>query len=164
MKHSTKIGGLTGIYKKAGRRYVEIGEYDPEFLDHIPNGVTMTVKRPGSTYRRFNIDPALAPMLAAGIYCEDQIAQAIVRAGELRPVRKEISLEQRAAYDKFLDTMPEEERFYLTYGSARDVAEAGTRALTDEVQKLLTNESIRAAYDHFMLLCKLSQEHNIEIV
>lgn len=160
MKHSNKIGGHTGIYKKEGRRYVEIGEFDPAHLDYTPNGVTMIVKKPGTTSRRYNVDPALVPMLAAGIYCEDQIAQAIVRAGELRPARKEISIEQRVAYDKFLDTMPEEERYYLTHSSARDAAEAGTKALAAEAEKLLANESIQAAYDHFMLLCKLSAPAN----
>jgi hypothetical protein len=96
--------------------------------------------------------------LAAGIYCEDQIASAIVQAGELRPASKSITPEQRRAYDKFLATMPEEERFYLTHGSARDAAEAGTRAMQEQAEKLLANDSIRAAYEHFMFLCKLSED------
>lgn len=149
----------TGIYKKVGRRYVEIGEYDPEFMDHIPNGAMLVVKRPGSQSRRFNVDPAFVPMLAAGVYCEDQIAQAIVRAGELRPASKSITPEQRRAYDAFLATMPEEERFYLTHGSARDAAEAGVKALQEQAEELLSNESIKAAYEHFMLLCKLSAQN-----
>jgi hypothetical protein len=152
----------TGIYKKVGRRYVEIGEFDPEYLDHIPMGASLWVKRKGSQSRRYNVDPAFVPMLAASIYCEDEISQAIVQAGELRPVRKSITPEQRQAYDAFLLTMPEEERFYLTHGSARDAAEAGTKALAEQAEKLLANESIRAAYDHFMLLCKLSALENAE--
>lgn len=152
----------TGIYKKVGRRYVEIGEFDPEYLDHIPVGASLWVKRKGSQSRRYNVDPAFVPMLAAGIYCEDEISKAIMQAGELRPVRKSITPEQRAAYDAFLATMPEEERFYLTHGSAREAAEEGVKALAEEAQKLLTNDSVRAAYEHFMLLCKLTAENRPE--
>ena len=152
----------TGIYKKVGRRYVEIGEYDPEYLDHIPMGASLWVKRSGSQSRRYDVDPDFVPMLAAGIYCEDEIARAIVNAGELRPVSKTITPEQRKAYDAFLETLPEEERFYLTHGSARDAAEAGVRALQKQAEKLLANESIRTAYEHFLLLCKLSAQENAE--
>lgn len=152
----------TGIYKKVGRRYVEIGEYDPEYLDHIPMGASLWVKRKGSQSRRYDVDPAFVPMLAAGIYCEDEISHAIMRAGELRPVSKSITPEQRAAYDAFLATMPEQERFYLTHGSAREAAEAGVQALQEQAKQLMTNDSIRAAYEHFMLLCKLSAQNNAE--
>ena len=152
----------TGIYRKVGRRYVEIGEYDPEYLDHVPNGVTMTVKRPGSQSTRYNVDPDIVPLLAAAIYCEDEISQAIYRAGELRPHNRSITPEQRAAFDAFLATMPEEDpsRFMLTTGSAREAAEAGTQALVKEAEKLLSNESIKTAYEHFLLLCKLSVTEN----
>lgn len=148
----------TGIYKKVGRRYVEIGEYDPERMDYVPNGVTMTVKRPGMQSTRHNVDPDILPLLAAAIYCEDEISSAIYRAGELRPFNREVSPEQRAAFDAFLATMPDNDsnRFLLTMGSAREAAEAGTQALVVEAEKLLANESIRAAYEHFLLLCKLS--------
>ena len=152
-----------GIYKKVGRRYVEIGEYDPEYTDHVPNGVTMIVKRPGCQSNRYNVDPDILPLLAAGVYCEDEISNAIYHAGELRPVSKSITPEQRAAYDAFLATVPEQERFYLTHGSAREAAEAGTKALIKEAEKLLVNDSIRAAYEHFILLCKLSKESKDEI-
>lgn len=148
----------TGIYKRVGRRYVEIGEYDPEYTEHVPNGVTMTVKRPGMQSTRYNVDPDIVPLLAASVYCEDQISQAIYRAGELRPHRQDITPAQRKAFDRFLATMPDDDsnRFMMTVGSAREAAEAGTQALIKEAEKLLANESIKDAYEHFLLLCKLS--------
>lgn len=148
----------TGIYKRVGRRYVEIGEYDPEHTEHVPNGVTMTVKRPGMQSTRYNVDPDIVPLLAASVYCEDQISQAIYRAGELRPHRQDITLAQRKAFDRFLATMSDDDsnRFMMTVGSAREAAEAGTQALIKEAEKLLANESIKDAYEHFLLLCKLS--------
>ncbi len=154
----------TGIYKKVGRRYVEIGEYDQEMIDYIPNGTTMIVKRPGMTSRRYNVDPDLVPLLAAGLYCEDEISQSIHRASELRPATRSITLEQRAAFDRFLATMDPDDpnRNMMTCGSCREAAEAGTQALIAQAQKLLTNDSVKAAYEHFLLLCKLSaaQQHD----
>ena len=148
----------SGIYKKVGRRYVEIGEYDPECMDYIPNGTTMIVKRPGMQSTRYNVDPDLVPLLAAAVYCEDQISEAIRKATDVRPASRSVTLEQRAAFDRFLETMDPDDpsRNMMTFGSARDAADAGTQALVKEAQKLLTNESIKQAYEHFLLLCKLS--------
>jgi hypothetical protein len=148
----------TGIYKKVGRRYIEIGEYDPERMDYIPNGCTMTVKRPGMESTRYGVDPDIVPLLAAAVYCEDKISEAIRKATEVRPTNQNITPEQRAAFDAFLATMDPEDptRNMMTLSSARDAAEAGTRALILEAQKLLTNESVKQAYEHFLLLCKLS--------
>jgi hypothetical protein len=148
----------TGIYKKVGRQYVEIGEYDQEMIDYIPNGTTMTVKRPGMTSRRYAVDPDIVPLLAASLYCEDEISQSIHRASELRPATRSITLEQRAAFDQFLATMDPDDpnRNMMTCGSCREAAEAGSQALVKEAQKLLTNESVKQAYEHFLLLCKLS--------
>ena len=152
----------TGIYKKVGRRYVEIGEYDPEMTDYIPDGVSVMVKRPGMQSTRYNVDPDIVPLLAAAVYCEDEISRAIYKAGELRPHNRSITLAQREAFDRFLETMPEDDsnRFMMTVGSAREAAEAGTKALAAEAQKLLINDSVRAAYEHFLLLCKLSVTEN----
>jgi len=152
----------TGIYKRVGRRYVEIGEYDPERMDYIPNGTTMIVKRPSMQSTRYNVDPDILPLLAAGLYCEDEISSAIHRASELRPATRNITAEQRAAFDRFLATMDPDDpnRNMLSLGSARDAAEAGTQALVKEAQKLLANDSIKQAYEHFLLLCKLSATHS----
>lgn len=150
----------TGIYKKVGRRYKEVGEYDPEAMDYVPNGCTMIMKRPGMQSTRYNVDPDILPLLAASVYCEDQISEAIRKATEIRPF-KPITLEQQAAFNRFLDTLDPDDpnRNMLTFGSARDAAEAGTKALVAEAQKLLVNESIKSAYEQFLLLCKLSAKN-----
>lgn len=149
----------TGIYKKVGRRYVEIGEYDPENLDYFPNGTTMVVKRKGCTSRRFNVDPDIVPMLAAGMYCEDEISSALVRASELRMAsklrEKPLTPSQKAAWDNLVKEFGDSAK-QLEWASARECAEAGTKAMQEEAEKLLANESIKAAYEHFLLLCKLS--------
>ena len=74
----------TGIYKKVGRRYVEIGEYDNEMIDYIPLGTTVIIKQKGMTSRCYNVDPDIVPMMAAAKYCEDAVSKKIMQATELR--------------------------------------------------------------------------------
>jgi hypothetical protein len=149
----------TGIYKKVGRRYVEVGEYDTEFMDYVQNGATLVLKRKSCTARYFNVEPAVVPMLAAAKYCEDEISAALVKAGELRMQRsdraREMTPGQRAAWDNLVAEFGDSAR-QLEWPSARECAEAGAQAMQEEAQKLLANESIKEAYEHFLLLCKLS--------
>jgi hypothetical protein len=46
--------------------------------------------------------------------------------------------------------------------SAREIAEEGIKAMTLEAEKLLEHESVRKAYDHFMLMCQLVKENNAQ--
>jgi len=146
------------FYEKKGRRYVPVAEYDSDYLDSFPKGNHLVMCYPGGSSRRFNIDPALAPMIAAGRVAEDSIAEVIRKAGEIRPTKSPLNLEQRTAYEKLMDTLPDNERYYMTYGCARDAAEAGVKAMMVEADKLMGHESVRKAYDHFMLMCKLVKE------
>jgi len=146
------------FYEKKGRRYVPVAEYDSDYLDSFPKGNHLVMCYPGGSSRRFNIDPALAPMIAAGRVAEDYIAEVIRKAGEIRPTKSPLNLEQRTAYEKLMDTLPDNERYYMTYGCARDAAEAGVKAMMVEADKLMSHESVRKAYDHFMLMCKLVKE------
>ena len=151
----------TGIYKKVGRRYVEIGEYDPERMDYVSNGATLIVKHKNCTSRYYGVDPDLAPMLAAAKYCEDAVSKAIMDATEIRQNyrmrAKPMTLAQRAAWDNLVKEFGEDAK-QLEWPSAREAAEAAGVALQQEAEKLLANESIKAAYDHFLLLCKLSAQ------
>ena len=146
------------FYEKKGRRYVPVAEYDSDYLDSFPKGNHLVMCYPGGSSRRFNIDPALAPMIAAGRVAEDSIAEVIRKAGEIRPTKSPLNLEQRTAYEKLMDTLPDNERYYMTYGCARDAAEAGVKVMMVEADKLMGHESVRKAYDHFMLMCKLVKE------
>ena len=54
---------MTTLYKKVGRRYRPVAEH--EEWDSYPAGAHLVVCSPGSTLRRFNIDPDRAGLLAA---------------------------------------------------------------------------------------------------
>ena len=141
-------------YEKVGRRYVPVAEYDNELMDSFPKGNHLVMCYPGGSSRRFNVDPALAPMIAAGRYAEDAMSSALVKASEMRPHRKPITEKQRKAWEALSKSFGDD-RYYVELPSAREVTEAGVKAMQDEADKLLQHPMVKEAYDEFMATCKL---------
>lgn len=148
----------TIFYKKVGRRYVPVSEYDNEYLDSFPQGDHLVSVYPGGASRKFRIDPAYAAMIAAGRVAEDAICRKIQEATELRPMNREIDEETQRKWKKFIATIPEDFRYMFSHGSARDAAEAGVKAMQNEADKLMTNPAVCKAYENFILICKLTKE------
>lgn len=146
-------------YEKVGRRYVPVSEYDSSYLDSFPKGNHLVMCYPGGSSRRFNIDPALAPMIAAGRFAEDAMSSALVRASEMRPHKKPVTEKQNKAW-RALASAFGDERYYIEIPSAREVTEAGIKAMEAEAAKLLDHPMVRQAYDEFMATCKLVLEQN----
>jgi hypothetical protein len=148
------------FYEKVGRKYVPVAEYDNDLLDSFTKGNHLVMCYPGGTSRRFNVEPALAPMIAAGRVAEDTISKAIMDKSALRVPEKHqpLTQEQRAAWEHLASTFGQE-RFALEWCSYREAAEEGVKAMQAEADKLLQNESVRKAYDHFMLMCELTKGH-----
>ena len=145
------------FYEKKGRRYVPIMEYDNELLDAFPKGTHIVMSYPGGQSRRFNIDPNYAAMIAAGRVAEDEICRAMNKASELRPARMPLTERQQRAWKELAESFGEE--LCTLHGtSTRDIAEAGINAMQIEADKLMKNESVRKAYEHFQLMCNLSKE------
>ena len=144
-------------YVKEGRRYKPVAEYDSDLMDSFTKGNHLVMCYPGGTSRRFNIDPALAPMIAAGRYAEDAISRAISKAAELRPQRTPITEAQQKAWRKLAKEMGDE-LCTLTGLSVRDCAEAGVQAMQAEADKLMSHPAVRDAYEQFQLVCKLVKE------
>jgi len=141
-------------YEKRGRRYVPVSEYDSEYLDSFSKGNHLVMCYPGGQSRRYNIEPALAPMIAAGRYAEDAMSSALVRASEMRPHKKPITEKQKKAWEALARSFGDD-RYYVEIPSAREVTEAGLRAMEDEANKLLEHPMVKQAYDEFMATCKL---------
>jgi hypothetical protein len=145
-------------YEKVGRKYVPVSEYDSEYLDSFSKGTHLVMVYPGGQSRRYNIQPNYAAMIAAGRVAEDAICRAISKASELRPKNTPITEAQRKAWKKFSKEMGDE--LGTLYGlSAYDCAEAGMKAMVEEADKLMTNPSVKSAYEHFMLVCELTKEN-----
>jgi hypothetical protein len=151
-------------YEKQGRRYVPVAEYDNQLLDSFPKGNHLVMCYPGGSSRRFNIDPNYAAMIAAGRVAEDAISKKIMEATEIRRnsrIPKELTPSQRAAWDNLVKELGDDAR-QLEWPSAREAAEEAVKALQAEANVLYSNEAVRKAYDHFMLMCKLTKEQNVE--
>ena len=143
-------------YEKVGRKYVPVAEYDSEYLDSFPKGNHLVMCYPGGSSRRFCIDPALAPMIAAGRYAEDVICDALRKASDLRPKRAPITKGQQAAWENLVKEFGEDARM-LEWPSARDVCEQAVKAMQVEADRLMQHASVRQAYEQFMLVCELTK-------
>lgn len=151
-------------YEKIGRKYVPVSEYDSDFLDGLTKGTHLIMSYPGGRSRRYNIDPDYAGLIAAGRVAEDAISKKIMEATEIRRnsrMPKELTPGQRAAWDNLVKEFGDDAK-QLEWPSAREAAEAAVKALQEEAQVLYSNEAVRKAYDHFILMCKLTKEQNAD--
>ena len=146
------------FYVKKGRRYIPHSTYSSEFCDSFPKGTHLVQSYPGGSMRRFNIDPAYAPMIAAGRVAEDAISNALMKANDLRPQTAPITPAAQKAWMKLKKELGNEAM--LTRGSAREAAELAVKAMAEEADKLLDNPSVRKAYERFLLIAELAKEHH----
>lgn len=151
---------MSKLYKKVGRRYVEVGEYDREAMDYFPHGDHLVSVRPGNESRRYNIDPALAPLIAAGLYAEDAIVQAIYQAQEIRTMPVKLTKKQQELVNELTASMRRQDSHWLRPG-ARDAAEAGVQALQAEAQRRMKHPAVKEAYERFLLVAKLCEERDV---
>jgi hypothetical protein len=151
-------------YEKVGRRYVPVAEYDSDFQDSLTKGNHLVMCYPGGKSRRFNIDPDYAGLIAAGRVAEDALSKKIVEATEIRRnsrMPKVLTPGQKAAWDNLVKEFGDDAK-QLEWPSAREAAEEAVKALQAEAQVLYSNDAVRKAYDHFILMCKLTKEQNAD--
>ena len=100
-------------------------------------------------------------MIAAGRVAEDKMCEAVRRASEMRPQRTPITEGQRRAWRKLAKELGDD-LATLSIASARDIAEAGVKAMQVEAEQLMTNSAVKLAYEQFLLVCELSKSHQVE--
>ena len=145
-------------YEKRGRRYVPVAEYDGDFMDSYTHGTHLLMVYPGGQSRRYNIDPAYAPMIAAGRVAQDAICRAISKASEMRPARTPITTGQKKAWEKLAKELGDE--LATLHGlCVHDCAEAGVKAMQEEADKLMTNPAVKLAYEQFLFVCELTKKN-----
>ena len=150
----------TIFYIKKGRKYIPHSTYSSEFCDSFPKGTHLVQSYPGGSTRRFNIDPAYAPMIAAGRVAEDAISEVIRKATDLRmkPRSTPLTPKQKKAWDNLVKEFGEEARF-LEWPSAREACEAAVKAMQEEADKLLADPIVRKAYERFLFVAELTKDH-----
>jgi hypothetical protein len=146
-------------YEKVGRRYVPVHEYDSDLCSALPKGTHLIMCYPGGQSTRYKIDPNYAAMIAAGRVAEDAMSDAIRKASELRPQKTTITLGQKKAWERLAKEFGSE-LATLQIASARDIAEAGLKAMQDEADKLMQHASVKRAYEQFLLVCELTKKEN----
>jgi hypothetical protein len=100
-------------------------------------------------------------MIAAGRVAEDKISEVIRKATDLRPRTKPITKKQKEAWENLVKEFGEDAR-RLEWPSAREACETAVKAMQDEAEKLLSNPSVKKAYEHFLLVCELTKEETNE--
>ena len=154
----------TIFYKKVGRRYKPVYEYDQTLMDAFPKGTHIVMCYPGGQSRRYNIDPNYAAMIAAGRVAEDAVSKKIMEATEIRRnyrMPKELTPGQKAAWDKLVEEFGEDAR-QLEWPSAREAAEAAVQAMQAEADRLLAHPAARKAYERFLTVCRLVNDGQID--
>lgn len=149
------------FYEKVGRRYKPVYEYDQTLMDSMPKGAHLVCVYPGGRSTRYRVDIAYAPMIAAGRVAEDKISEVIRKATDLRPRNKPITKKQKEAWDNLVKEFGEDAHM-LEWPSAREACEVAVKAMQDEAEKLLSNPSVKKAYEHFLLVCELTKEETNE--
>lgn len=143
-------------YIKEGRKYVPVAEYDSELMAAFPKGSHLVCVFPGGNSTRFGVDPAYAPMIAAGRVAKDAICDAIRNQSAVTPKEQPVTERQRAAWDEMKAAFGDE-FFSIGFSSTGDIADAGVRAMQVEAEKLLTNPSVKLAYEHFLMVAELTK-------
>ena len=153
------------FYRKIGRRYVPVAEYDQQLMDSYPKGTHVVICYPGGKSTRYHIDPNYASMIAAGRVAEDAICEAMIKASEIRPNYKvrqtPMTPEQKAAWEHLIAVFGENARS-LEWPSTRDIAEAAINSMMAEADKLMSHAAVRAAFEQFLIVCELTKENKNE--
>jgi len=150
----------TIFYKKVGRKYEPVYEYDQTLMDALPKGSHLISVYPGGRSTRYNVDPNYAALIAAGRVAEDAISKHIMEVSALRTPERQrpITPEQKAAWEKLAELMGNE-RYALEYCSYREAAEEGVKAMMVEAEKLMSNSTVRKAFERFVMVCELTREN-----
>jgi len=148
------------FYKKVGRKYVPVSEYDSTLSNALPKGAHLVLCYPGGSSTRYNVDPKFAPMIAAGRYAEEAISKSLMASSEIRPAAwNKFTEKEKRMWDAIKSCIPKEHRNMYTHGSVYEAVQAGVKAMSVEAEALLENPAVRKAYERFQLVCQLAKDH-----
>jgi hypothetical protein len=153
------------FYKKVGRKYVPVSEYDSVLMEAMPKGSHLVNVYPGGQSTRYSVNPNHVALLAACRVAEDAISKAIMDATEIRRSTRggknetPLTEEQRDAWNHLVDVFGPDAK-QLEWPSARECAEKAAQAIMIEAEKLMSVPSVQKAYEHFLLMAELTKDNN----
>lgn len=144
-------------------RKTESGEFEPvlhqpedlEDMRYWPLGHHLVTIRPNGRSAKYRVNPDWAATLATVDAVRDELARAVAESDSLRPSVREVTLEQRRAWDAMLEAFGEG-----TYGirpSHYDVVTALAEALSTRIHEAeKNNPQLVAARQRYQALVTLS--------
>ena len=126
-------------------------------MSDFPEGCHLIVVDGNKTTYRYRIIPEFAPLIAAGIYAENFLSNAIMTASDLRPSKNSLTKSQIAAWETLSKEFGEEIHV-LEWPSARESSEKVIELLIAESEKFMYNPTVRKAYENFMTTVRLSYQ------
>ena len=146
------------FYEKVGHRYIPVAEYDSDYMDSFPKGNHLVMCYPGGKSIQYHIEPNYAAMIAAGKVAEDAVSAAIIKAYERIPQTTPITEHQQKLWRELAESFNRDD-YPLIRPAAVDAGRAAVKAMIEEADKLMTHPSVKKAFDHFILICELTKEH-----
>jgi hypothetical protein len=119
------------LYRKVGKKFVP--DNDPYAYDGLRNGWWLIQIKDGSTSIRQEIYPDKASIHAAAREMEDKLVDIIRKAGEARPSKTPLSIQEKKDWDAFIAKHGESFNT-LHYPSMQENAEKIVKALIGEAQ------------------------------
>lgn len=123
---------MTTLYKKVGRRYKPVAEH--EEWDSFPEGAHLVICRPGSTMRRFGIEPDRAGLLAAAAPLRAEIRALVMELHRMRPTRRPVTQAQADAWHAFERAMGND-GYVVENASVGEIADAVVDLIVKEAGK-----------------------------
>ena len=123
---------MTTLYKKVGRRYKPVAEH--EEWDSYPAGAHLVICQPGSTMRRFSIDPDRAGLLAAADLLRAEIRALVMELHRMRPTRRPVTQAQADAWHAFERAMGND-GYVVECASVGEIADAVVDLIVKEAAK-----------------------------
>jgi ATP phosphoribosyltransferase len=89
---------------------------------------------------------------------EDAVSAAIVKSQEYRTQKTPITEHQQKLWRELAESFKQDD-YVLIRPAAVDAGRAAVKAMVEEAEKLMTHPSVKKAFDHFILVCELTKEH-----
>lgn len=150
------------FYTKKNGKYTPVASgYCDHPSESFPKGASLVIVGDNFMITKRKIDPELAPLIAASVCAKKDMIAAIRAASEVRATNTVITEEEKEAWNN-LKRLMGDSRFYLQYPSANDIAEAGVEAMQKEAARMITHPAVKAAYEQFLIMWKLTKEKENE--
>jgi hypothetical protein len=134
-----------------------VSYYNSNASEAIPKDTAVLIINKGnSTLRKYDVDIAMAPLLAGCEYLRDQLALTMSLASKPR-VPLAMTEAENKAWNNMIAVGGESFR-QISYSSSHDMVDAGINALSCHMNHILSDPTCKDAYDKFRLCVKLKLE------